>query len=107
MISGLFLAGMSVDRLIAVRFPMAAARLCTTKRAKVTVISTTVSIGIVNIQRFYVFEYMEDLETGTVQYMYMYKPVPLKVLTKYLKSSGINHLTTAASFSSCRMWYSD
>ncbi|XP_064637544.1 growth hormone secretagogue receptor type 1-like [Lineus longissimus] len=63
-ISGLYLAAMSVDRLIAVRFPMAAIRLCTTKRAKVTVLLITIPIVLINIHIFFVFKYVEDLNSG-------------------------------------------
>jgi hypothetical protein len=43
---------------------MAAARLCTTKRAKVVIIISTASTAAINLQRFFVFEYVEDLKTG-------------------------------------------
>ena len=64
MLSGLFLSGMSIDRLIAVRFPLAAARLCTTRRAKVTVLISTVPIVIANANAFFAFHYTEDPDTG-------------------------------------------
>jgi hypothetical protein len=74
MLSGLFLAAMSIDRLLAVRFPMAAVRLCTTKRAKITVVTTkrakitvvviTIPIVAINLHTFFVMEYIEDLEAG-------------------------------------------
>jgi hypothetical protein len=63
-ISGLYLAAMSIDRLIAVRFPMAAIRLCTTKRANVTVLLITFSILAINTNIFFVFKYVEDIESG-------------------------------------------
>jgi hypothetical protein len=66
MSSGLFLAAMSIDRLIAVRFPLAAARVCTTKRAKLTVILTAILIMIFNINVFFVFDYFEDKNTGII-----------------------------------------
>jgi hypothetical protein len=67
MSSGLFLAAMSIDRLIAVRFPLAAARLCTAKRAKLTVILIPIFIMIFNINIFFVFDYFEDKKTGIIE----------------------------------------
>ncbi|XP_064620959.1 growth hormone secretagogue receptor type 1-like [Lineus longissimus] len=64
MLSGLFLAEMSIDRLIAVRVPMAASRLCTTKRAKVTVIISSLIIGTANLHVLYIYRYIRDPETG-------------------------------------------
>jgi hypothetical protein len=64
MLSGLFLAAMSIDRLLAVRFPMAATRLCTTKRAKITVTLITIPIVAINVHTFFVFEYIEDIKAG-------------------------------------------
>ncbi|XP_064619894.1 thyrotropin-releasing hormone receptor-like [Lineus longissimus] len=63
-LSGLFLAGMSVDRLIAVRFPMDAQRLCTTSRARKLVFGLTVFISLVNLHLFYVVRYFKDKELG-------------------------------------------
>ncbi|XP_064643680.1 uncharacterized protein LOC135497750 isoform X2 [Lineus longissimus] len=64
MLSGLFLAEMSVDRLIAVAFPMAATRLCTNKRAYITVGVTTAIIAPLNINIFYTYQHYEDKDTG-------------------------------------------
>jgi hypothetical protein len=55
---------MSIDRLIAVRFPLAAPRLCTTKRAKVTVVIITLLITPLNVHMLYTFKYFEDAEAG-------------------------------------------
>jgi hypothetical protein len=63
-ISGLYLSAMSIDRLIAVRFPMAAIQLCTTKRAKVTVLLITFPIALIYVHIFFIFKYVEDLQSG-------------------------------------------
>jgi hypothetical protein len=64
-LSGLFLAGMSVDRLIAVRFPMDAQRLCTTSRARTTILVLSVLISVLNGHIFFVMQYFKDKELGT------------------------------------------
>jgi hypothetical protein len=62
--SGFFQAAMSVDRLLAVRWPMAAPRLCSTARAKKIVIVTFVVTTIVNINYFFTVQYIQDPVTG-------------------------------------------
>ncbi|XP_064627862.1 G-protein coupled receptor 183-like [Lineus longissimus] len=62
--SGFFLMEMSVDRLIVVRFPMAAGRICTTARAKVTVFMTLVLIFGLNSNVLFVYKYNFDESTG-------------------------------------------
>jgi hypothetical protein len=48
---------MAIDRLIAVRFPLAARRLCTASRAKITIgITYTVSM-VVNLHIFFIYKY--------------------------------------------------
>ncbi|XP_064642689.1 leukotriene B4 receptor 1-like isoform X2 [Lineus longissimus] len=64
MLSGFFLAEMSVDRLIAVRFPMAAPRICTTSRAIKTVIITAIFGIIFNFQLPFVMVYVKDPVSG-------------------------------------------
>jgi hypothetical protein len=64
MLSGLFLAEMSVDRLIAVRFPLAAPSICTTSRAKKTVVISAVTITVLNLHIFFVYNYVKDPNTG-------------------------------------------
>jgi hypothetical protein len=59
-LSGLFLAEMSLDRLIAVRFPMVAVRYCTTSRAWKTVIVTGFVIALMNANVFYTYRYHRD-----------------------------------------------
>ena len=56
---------MSIDRMLAVTFPMNAKSLCTVKRAITTVIGTSVVIPGVNIHLFFVVEVMQDYELGT------------------------------------------
>jgi hypothetical protein len=54
--SGLFLAEMSIDRAIAVMYPMRVAQICTASRAvKVTVITASIQI-IFNIQAFFSYK---------------------------------------------------
>ncbi|XP_064650033.1 uncharacterized protein LOC135501714 [Lineus longissimus] len=55
-ISGLCLALMSIDRVIAVRFPLRAARLCTTGRAKRAVVISYTAIMTVNLHIFVVYK---------------------------------------------------
>jgi hypothetical protein len=64
MLSGFFLVEMSIDRLIAVRFPMSAPRLCTRSRAIKTVIVTTVLVVIFNLQLPFVLDYVKDPVSG-------------------------------------------
>ncbi|XP_064621121.1 uncharacterized protein LOC135483979 [Lineus longissimus] len=64
-LSGLYLAEMSTDRLIAVRFPMAAPRLCTTSRAHKTVIITTILIAALDLNIFFTYQYIRDPVTGS------------------------------------------
>ena len=64
MLSSLFLAGMCIDRYIAVKFPMDAQRLCTTSRATKTVVTLSVVISVANIHLFFVVDYMKDKELG-------------------------------------------
>ncbi|XP_064622610.1 cysteinyl leukotriene receptor 1-like [Lineus longissimus] len=62
--SGFFQAAMSVDRLIAVRWPMAAPRLCSTPRAKKIVITTFLATAVFNIKDFFTVKYVLDQATG-------------------------------------------
>ncbi|XP_064636459.1 C-C chemokine receptor type 7-like [Lineus longissimus] len=64
MISGYVLAVMSIDRLIAVRFPMAARRICTISRAKKVTIGGFVVIAILNLNTFYTFKFVDNEVTG-------------------------------------------
>ncbi|XP_064640810.1 proteinase-activated receptor 1-like isoform X2 [Lineus longissimus] len=64
MLSGLFLAEMSVDRMLAVKYPMAASRLCTTKRAKIFVIVTTLVILTLNLYLLYIGKATHDPALG-------------------------------------------
>ncbi|XP_064635624.1 growth hormone secretagogue receptor type 1-like [Lineus longissimus] len=64
MLSGLFLAEMSIDRLIAVRFPMTAPSICTTSRAKKTVVISAMIITVLNSHIFFVYSYVKDQNTG-------------------------------------------
>jgi hypothetical protein len=62
--SGFFLAEMTVDRLVVVRFPMAAHRLCTTRRAFVTIVVTFVLISGLNLYIMFTYKYVQDKDTG-------------------------------------------
>ncbi|XP_064622240.1 C-C chemokine receptor type 5-like [Lineus longissimus] len=63
-LSGFFLAGMSIDRLTAVRFSMQAPTLCTVERAKwFIIISTLITAGL-NIHVFFAIQHFRDLELG-------------------------------------------
>jgi hypothetical protein len=63
-LSGLFLAEMSIDRLIAVRYPLKAVTLCTRERAKKICLITGVLIVIAELHFFLSFKYFEDPHTG-------------------------------------------
>jgi hypothetical protein len=63
-LSGFYLAEMTIDRLIVVRFPMVAHRLCTTQRACVTIIVTLIVICGLDLYIFFTFKYVVDEETG-------------------------------------------
>ncbi|XP_064622786.1 C-C chemokine receptor type 3-like [Lineus longissimus] len=63
--SGLFLAEMSIDRAIAVTFPMKAASICTASRAlKVTVVTCVIQLTF-NIQAFFSYK-LPDPPNGVV-----------------------------------------
>ena len=64
MLSGLFLASMSIDRLLAVKYPMDAQRLCTASRARKTVLALTGFISAANIHLFFAINYIKDKELG-------------------------------------------
>jgi hypothetical protein len=62
--SGFFLMEMSIDRLIVVRFPMAAGRICTTARAKLTIIVTLVLVFGFGSNFLFIYDYNYDPVTG-------------------------------------------
>jgi hypothetical protein len=70
MLSGLYLAQMSVDRFIAVRFPMSATSLCTASKTRKIVLITTVVITVLNLNTFATHEYVKDQDTGNVIVFY-------------------------------------
>ena len=57
--------GMSIDRLIVVRYPMAASRICTTARAKWTVAGTVVTVFTLNSNMLFIYKYSYNEATGT------------------------------------------
>ncbi|XP_064637525.1 cysteinyl leukotriene receptor 1-like [Lineus longissimus] len=95
MLSGFFLTEMSVDRLIAVRFPMATTRLCTASRAVKTVIITTVLVVLYNIQIPFVMAYFRDSETGAEALVFHVPEYPFAAL---LASLGQTLLGTFIPF---------
>ncbi|XP_064625978.1 G-protein coupled estrogen receptor 1-like isoform X1 [Lineus longissimus] len=56
MISGFFLVWMSIDRLVAVRFPMLAPSICSTFRAKVTCVVTAALTMVCNLHLFFIYK---------------------------------------------------
>ncbi|XP_064642449.1 uncharacterized protein LOC135496833 [Lineus longissimus] len=64
MMSGLFLAEMSLDRLIAVRFPMSAARLCNKSRTRKIIAITTILVTLFNLNTFVTHKHARNRETG-------------------------------------------
>jgi hypothetical protein len=63
-LSGFYLAEMTIDRLIVVRFPMAAPRFCTTRRAVITIVVTSVAVVSLNYYVLIYFKYVHSEETG-------------------------------------------
>jgi hypothetical protein len=63
-LSGLFLAEMSLDRLIAIRFPATAVKYCTTSRAWKTVLVTSILIALLNANLFYTYRYHKEEVLG-------------------------------------------
>jgi hypothetical protein len=63
-LSGFYLAEMTIDRLIVVRFPMAAPRFCTTQRAVRTIVATFALILSLNLYVLFTFKYVHNEETG-------------------------------------------
>jgi hypothetical protein len=63
-LSGFYLTAMSVDRAVAVRFPMAAPSLCTTGKAKKVVLIGTVILTGANCNLIYTMQYVKDEKTG-------------------------------------------
>ena len=64
-LSGFLLAEMTVDRLIVVRFPMAAPTMCTTHRARITIAVTATVICGLNLYIFFTYKYATE-KTGEV-----------------------------------------
>ncbi|XP_064633308.1 galanin receptor 2b-like [Lineus longissimus] len=74
-LSGFYLAAMTVDRLIVVRFPMAVPRLCTIRRAWLTIFIMLVIISGLNIYLFYTFKITKSGgHTGSVGIVVMSVP---------------------------------
>ncbi|XP_064636935.1 mu-type opioid receptor-like [Lineus longissimus] len=63
-LSGFYLAEMTIDRLIVVRFPMAAPRLCTTRRACTTIVVTCIVVCGLNLYVLFNFKYVHNEQTG-------------------------------------------
>jgi hypothetical protein len=64
MLSGFYLTAMSVDRALAIRFPMAATRLCTRDMAVKIVLIGTVLLTAANVNLFVTIQYIKDEVTG-------------------------------------------
>jgi hypothetical protein len=64
MLSGFYLTAMSVDRLLAVRYPMAAPTMCTVSRAKKVVYIGTCLIVPANLNLLFTLHYVKDSATG-------------------------------------------
>ena len=60
MLSSLFLSQMSVDRLLAVRYPLKTAQFCTVRKAKTTILITAVAIAGLNTNMFFSYRYFID-----------------------------------------------
>ncbi|XP_064642987.1 growth hormone secretagogue receptor type 1-like [Lineus longissimus] len=63
-LSGFYLAAMTIDRLIVVRFPMSAPRLCTSRRACITIAAIFVFFCSINVYMFFTFKIVESEYTG-------------------------------------------
>jgi hypothetical protein len=64
MASGLVLAEMSVDRFIAIRYPMIAKRICTVTKAQIIVAITTLLVVAANISTFFCHTLITDDSSG-------------------------------------------
>jgi hypothetical protein len=64
MLSGFYLTAMSIDRLLAVRFPMASSRMCTPGRAKRVISIGTFLIAVANLNLIFTLHYVKDPATG-------------------------------------------
>ncbi|XP_064635523.1 delta-type opioid receptor-like [Lineus longissimus] len=64
MTSGLVLAFMSVDRFVAIRYPLVAKRICTVTKAKVIVTITAVIVVGANVSTFFCHAFIKDSESG-------------------------------------------
>jgi hypothetical protein len=56
-LSGFYLAEMTIDRLIVVRFPMAAPKLCTQRRALITIVTTSILVCGFHVYFFFTYKY--------------------------------------------------
>jgi hypothetical protein len=63
-LSGFYLMWMSMDRLMAVRFPMSAKTKCTTTKAMRAIIISLVVVAVLNVHILLTYEYQGDEETG-------------------------------------------
>jgi preprotein translocase subunit SecG len=75
MSSGLYLAYMSLDRAIAVMFPLKAKTICTASRAKKAVSITFFIPAILNVNVFFTYELTKDINTG-LESVYLNYPEP-------------------------------
>ncbi|XP_064630682.1 growth hormone secretagogue receptor type 1-like [Lineus longissimus] len=64
MTSGLILAAMSIDRFIAIRYPMTAKTICTVKKAKIIVITIPMIVTGLNLSTFFCHSIMKDGTSG-------------------------------------------
>jgi hypothetical protein len=55
---------MTIDRLLAVRYPMAAVRICTTKRAKWTIFVTIFATFALNSHVLFIYKYQYNPGSG-------------------------------------------
>jgi hypothetical protein len=95
-LSGFYLTAMSVDRAIAVRFPMAVSTYCTTGRARKVVLVGTFIIGTAHGYLFHAFHYVKDADTGMF-FIFRQTSSPISLLP-YPGKHSIKDILTAKYF---------
>ncbi|XP_064627969.1 growth hormone secretagogue receptor type 1-like [Lineus longissimus] len=82
MLSCLYLAEMSIDRVLAIRFPMVAMRLCSANRTRKVVAVTAVVFSLLNLNTFFTHQYVRDQEKGYENIYIIFEDNPIvEVLT--------------------------
>ncbi|XP_064649860.1 kiSS-1 receptor-like isoform X2 [Lineus longissimus] len=76
-LSGWILAGMTIDRFIAIRFPLKAFTFCTVKRARKVVFGLTLVIGTVNANILFTYQVKRDPVFGLERFVEDFPAAPV------------------------------